>query len=305
MNFDWKFYLDMYPDLRKNGIHTEQHAIQHWNTYGKQECRFHCFNWTYYLDIYPDLRQNGVHTEQQAIQHWNTYGKQEDREPDIKIMNSEKIIEDEIDDPIYLFYQFFIHPNEDRYNEIKYCLLKNVQNEFVDKIYLLNERVYSDKELGVSSDKIIQIIIHKRLTYYDAFHFISKNIYGFCCLLNADIYFDSTLCNLKKASKKYIFAQLRFDNDSIKYRNDCQDTWMFHSKYVYILINKECDFPLGMPGCDNRILYIFYKCGFTLINDPYFIKTHHYHSTNIRNYSKKDTIKGHYLHLNPIVLTVL
>ena len=87
------------------------------------------------------------------------------REPDIKIMNSERIIEYKtIDDPIYLFYQFFVHPNEDRHNEIKYCLLKNVQNEFVDKIYLLNERIYSDKELGVSSDKIIQVVIHKRLT---------------------------------------------------------------------------------------------------------------------------------------------
>ena len=258
--------------------------------------------WKYYLDTYPDLRQNGIHTEQQAMNHWLTHGKKEGREPNVKIINSEKIIEDKIiDNPIFLFYQFFIHPNEERYNEIKYCLLKNVQNKFVDKIYLLNERIYSDKELGVSSDKIIQIVIHKRLTYYDAFHFISKNIYGFCCLLNADIYFDTTLYNLKRASKKYMFAQLRFENDSIEYRNDCQDSWLFHSKHVNVLVNKDCDFQLGMPGCDNRILYIFYKCGFTLINDPYFIKTHHFHSTNIRNYNKKDTIKGPYLHLNPII----
>jgi hypothetical protein len=144
-----------------------------------------------YLDTYSDLDQNRIYSESMSRL---TYG----READIKIMNSERIIEYKtIKDPIFLFYQFFIHPNEDRYNEIKYCLLKNVQNEFVDKIYLLNERIYSDKELGVSSDKIIQIVIHKRLTYYDAFHFISKHIHGFCCLLNADIWFDFTLCNCR------------------------------------------------------------------------------------------------------------
>jgi len=37
-------------------------------------------DWCFYLDKYPDLRQNGIHTEQQAIDHWHTYGKQEGRE---------------------------------------------------------------------------------------------------------------------------------------------------------------------------------------------------------------------------------
>jgi hypothetical protein len=81
-DLDWKFYLDTYPDLRQNGIHTEQQALQHWNTYGQKEGRipFFYFDWKFYLDIYPDLRQNGIHTEQQALQHWNKYGKQEGRE---------------------------------------------------------------------------------------------------------------------------------------------------------------------------------------------------------------------------------
>jgi hypothetical protein len=78
---DWCFYLDTYPDLRKNGVLTEQQAIQHWNDYGKQENRipFFHFDWKIYLDKYPDLRQNGIHTEQQAINHWFSYGKNEGR----------------------------------------------------------------------------------------------------------------------------------------------------------------------------------------------------------------------------------
>ena len=48
---------------------------------------------------------------------------------------------------INIFYQFFIHPNKERYNEILFCLLQNVNNPSVDKIYLLNERIYTINEL--------------------------------------------------------------------------------------------------------------------------------------------------------------
>ena len=37
--FDWQYYLGKYPDLRKNGIHTQQQAIEHWIKHGKQEGR--------------------------------------------------------------------------------------------------------------------------------------------------------------------------------------------------------------------------------------------------------------------------
>ena len=37
--FDYKFYLDFYPDLRQAGINTERKARNHYNTYGKKEKR--------------------------------------------------------------------------------------------------------------------------------------------------------------------------------------------------------------------------------------------------------------------------
>lgn len=39
MDFDWIYYLDKYVDLRKNGVHTAQQALNHWNNYGKKEGR--------------------------------------------------------------------------------------------------------------------------------------------------------------------------------------------------------------------------------------------------------------------------
>ena len=46
---------------------------------------------------------------------------------------------------------------------------KNVTNKLIDKIYLLNERIYTDNELDISSNKISQISIDKRLQFsFDA-----------------------------------------------------------------------------------------------------------------------------------------
>ena len=39
MSFNWQFYLNKYPDLRANGVHTKEQAINHWNKYGKKEGR--------------------------------------------------------------------------------------------------------------------------------------------------------------------------------------------------------------------------------------------------------------------------
>jgi hypothetical protein len=38
-NFDWKFYLDYYPDLRDAGLKTPQQAAQHYVEFGKKENR--------------------------------------------------------------------------------------------------------------------------------------------------------------------------------------------------------------------------------------------------------------------------
>ncbi len=107
MDFDWKFYLDNYSDLRKRGISTEIDALNHWYSYGKYENRIPNkkninqssiptntmsanvidFDWKFYLDYYPDLRQNGILSEIDAINHWNVFGKNENRIPNKEYIN--------------------------------------------------------------------------------------------------------------------------------------------------------------------------------------------------------------------------
>jgi len=40
-NFNWRVYIDNYPDLRKNGIDNEEKAKRHWADYGKKEGRIY------------------------------------------------------------------------------------------------------------------------------------------------------------------------------------------------------------------------------------------------------------------------
>jgi len=51
--FDWKYYINLYPELRENGINTYETAFNHWRTYGKKENRI-C-NTLFEPDNNPDM----------------------------------------------------------------------------------------------------------------------------------------------------------------------------------------------------------------------------------------------------------
>lgn len=227
-------------------------------------------------------------------------------------------------DDIYLIYQFFIHNNEKRFNEIKFCLKKNVELKLFKQIILLNERIYTKEELGLTDNEmenILQININKRLKYVDVLLQVKLlKLNGYVAFCNSDIFFDKTIINLRKSclsSTKSIYSLLRFEykkNDNLskcklfidpikkKPRSDSQDVWIYHTNQIEInsQLLRDTDFMLGMPGCDNKITYEFAKLGYRCINEPYNVKTYHYHETQIRNYGRKDVIPSPYLYVEPI-----
>ncbi len=233
------------------------------------------------------------------------------------------------DNKIYLITQFFIHSNIKRHNEIVTCLIKNLQLVELTNIILLNEKIYSEEELGISDlcdenkQKIMQICINKRLTYKDVLLFIKErnkeNLNGYYIFANSDIFFDNSLKNLPITSlsrEKSFYAILRFEYDEIYKENigmskllgpakTSQDTWIIHSNFCPNDndINK-CDFSFGLPGCDNVIAYLFNSFGYKIYNEPYIIKTYHYHSSQIRNYSEKNRLPRPYLFIYPVFRSV-
>jgi len=220
---------------------------------------------------------------------------------------------------INLFQQFFIHSNPERNKELQYCLAMNVMNPVIDYIYLLTEyetdyTPYTAEQLGITSEKIIQIPLNHRMKYSDVFHFVKElNCYGYIIIANADIFFDESLKNVLHSGmneKPQMMCQLRYEYDGHlantkifgNGREDSQDAWIYHSKWNPMLYhyNHIFDFQLGRAGCDNHIAYLFKICGFGLINDPEKVHILHYHKTQIRDYDPKDAIKPPYLLIMPI-----
>lgn len=197
-------------------------------------------------------------------------------------------------EPIYAFTQFYVPTDAVRRKEVIHCLKANVKNPKVARVILLNEREYTSEEMGVSSDKIEQIVIDKRLTF-DVF--MKHMRPGYNVLMNADIFLDKSIDNVRKTAlheKKEVYAQLRYE-----YRGDIDDCVLFQdnrgprsdSADTYILHSSQCPplkafrFPLGAVGCDNKFCYLMTILGYTVYNDPAFIRTYHYHAQETRNYT--------------------
>jgi len=226
----------------------------------------------------------------------------------------------ENDEKITIFQQFFIPNNKERYGELKQTLQFNLKNPNIDKIYLLNEKIYSNDELGLSNpfemnfkpikevykkkvtDKLIQINMKKRLTFKHVLDFVKNDsIKGYIVILNTDIFLDDTIKNLRKTNfheTKGMFTLLRWEytnrnlnkcklfGHELPGRGDSQDSWILHSNFIP-KNTKAFNIEFGVPGCDNKMAYIFLIHGFKVVNNPFFIKTYHNHKTLMRNYKEK------------------
>jgi hypothetical protein len=207
---------------------------------------------------------------------------------------------------------YYISDDEERNNEIKKCLIKNIENKYIEKIYLLNNKIF-DLSFYKKTKKIEQFIISFDkdyiLNYKDAIQFINNNLKNKICILsNSDIYFDNTLSKINDntISDKF-FALLRYDEDKLgnkkiftqfdEPRNNSQDSWIFKSP-LNIDLNK-INFTFRTLGCDNIFAKYVYDIGLKISNPSYDIITTHVHNTEFRTYNCDNRIHGVYCLLKP------
>jgi hypothetical protein len=207
----------------------------------------------------------------------------------------------------------------ERQKEIDCCLLHNIQNQYIDDIYLLNIHIFDLSHLPDPKNKIHQIIIsydsNYQLRYNDAIRYINHHFINKICILsNSDIYFNETLHKINSISlHNRLFALLRYDEDidGKKHlfsrhnlpRTDSQDSWIFRSP-LKIDIHR-LDFSMGTLGCDNIFATIVYESNIQISNPCYDIETIHVHRTNYRTYSIENRIHGKYCLLPPCTLTLI
>lgn len=225
------------------------------------------------------------------------------------------------DDDIYHITQFYIDKNSCRNRELRYCLKRNIQLGIFKKIYLINERVYSQTEMGLNDDEIKHVeqvnLNGQRMTYGHALQTaVDKRLVGYIVISNTDIFFDQSLLNARRSCLSWIkslYALIRFEYDKDRPLEKCQlyrspkvrlsgtqDTWILHTNHLPNIGKMEnYHITLGKPGCDNAIAYRFHKMGYKLYNEPNTIRTYHYHTSNSRTYKNSDRIPQPYLRVYP------
>jgi hypothetical protein len=232
----------------------------------------------------------------------------------IQVKNVDKYFNKKIlnKDTVNLITQYFPSKDKIRFKENLYCLHKNINNPYIDKIYLLNEKIYTNNDLYLDKipEKVIQINIGKRLKFKDIFEFVNKNkVKGYIIFGNLDIFFNASLRNIFFTSlmkKKTVYCQLRYEfyknvqKVRSLFRSNAQDIWIYHTNNNKLLKNTdEFNYYFGQPGCDTRTNFLFSKKGFKCYNHPSIINCIHVHKSLKRNYGLKTVLKTH-MKITPI-----
>lgn len=207
---------------------------------------------------------------------------------------------------LYMITQYYKPTQLARQREIDSCLKKNLDNPLIDRMILLNE---TQLDLPVTNAKIQQEVIGERLKYSTVIKWIAEKAppNTYCVFANSDIYLDETWKNLWATKMEDRFLSLlRYENNELfGPRSDSQDTWVILSDSVkkrtwdYASI----DFIFGKAGCDNAINIEMLRAKFTVTNPALTLKTHHLHSSQVRNYDPQDIVdKPMYFYIQPTAL---
>lgn len=211
-----------------------------------------------------------------------------------------------------LLTEYYKSSNFERDKEYLTCIEQNLSNEFLDKIIIF---ISDESKLSFEHKKIQIVKKDIRPTFLELFEYCNQNLQNQICIIsNTDIFFDNTLNYLNEFDFDNKFVTLTrwdllYDNNKwfIRYydfpwKNGwttsmfSQDSWIFKSP---IKTDERLNFPMGKPGCDNRISQIVFEMGYQISNPSKKIISKHLHQTNVRTYTHQETVPGPYLLIKP------
>jgi hypothetical protein len=199
-----------------------------------------------------------------------------------------------------LLVGLYLDSDPDRQREFLTCIERNVNNAAIAEVHVFVEHDIDRVQLvadwpQLASPKVRLNITGKRLTYRDLFVYANRELpRRRVVVANADIFFDHTLTRLADYDLTGCLVCLSrcdvlpdgswrlFEFES------SQDAWIFDTP----LPDFECDFPLGVLGCDNRLAWEAAAAGLVLSNPSRSIRAHHLHVTGIRRYTEEQRLHG-------------
>lgn len=169
-----------------------------------------------------------------------------------------------------LIIQYYNDSNLERQKEYDICMIKNLNNLYIKRVYNLKEKNTKVPEIIKNHPKYVEIIVDNRITFKNVFNFCNKYLTNeMNATGNLDIYLDYN-CNWN-LDIDYVLALSRYEVTGEKDKelekiafSNSQDLWIFKSP-IYV---DNCDFEIGCLGCDNAIADRINNSGYFIKNSP-------------------------------------
>lgn len=193
---------------------------------------------------------------------------------------------------LILYTTYFSCGDKERQSEIDYCIEKNINSGFFDKIVIF---IDDGSNVPWANEFVNVVRIKNRVTYKNWIEESGNHPPHYSIFCNSDIYFNESICKTKEYIKSCsdFMALSRWErqgNNETLHLNPkwSQDVWAFYSNgQISRHHARELDFPVGVPRCDNKIAYVFSMRGWRLYNPCSEIRTFHVHGSQKRDYSKR------------------
>ncbi|MEL7444434.1 MAG: exostosin family protein [Pseudomonadota bacterium] len=193
---------------------------------------------------------------------------------------------------IHLCAPYFLSGNEERQAEFDECLAGNIANPYISQITIFVDDAHAP---NIQADKLRIVDISRRLTYKDWLEFsVSQPERTISVLSNTDILFDDTIAKLiavfRKPNRFVALSRHERLDQCLKQHPDpkwSQDVWAIDTSCrISAEFAKSVDFPLGVPRCDNKLVYEAAVHGWDIVNPFPTIRAIHLHESQVRNYHK-------------------
>ena len=163
---------------------------------------------------------------------------------------------------------------------------------------------------GPARMPVQQIEDAQRLTYARWMRLLQQERDAIGILINADIALEDGFEQLQQVlnTPESVMALSRYNPQGSgkqarlnRFPHWTQDTWALRSDApISDSLLYASSFPIGYPGCDNRIAYVLWSHGLVVKNPCYAITTLHHQADEARTYSKNaDRLYGGVSYVHP------
>jgi hypothetical protein len=203
---------------------------------------------------------------------------------------------------LHIIIQYCNDPRPARAAEYDVCLRRNLANPWVKRVHNLAEPQTLVPAEFSDHPKYFYHSLGHWMKYQDAFDYANEHLPGqFVCLCNLDIFLDSQGTDWELASRMLDGplalclsrwewlgdGTVQKDPDLAKRAmSTTQDAWMFQPP-VNI---PDCDFEIGLLGCDNAIAERIKRGGLQPINAPNMFRIFHIDTARGKTFANQKEI---------------